>query len=116
PRRPRRGLDGRRPSARAGGLTAPRDCPACGGPLGPWRTAPAWAPTGPATCDLARCGRCGSAVTVECSATPGAGAGATTAAPEPAPPVAPPPPGPAPPEPAGRGAGLAAPILDAFVR
>jgi 2-polyprenyl-3-methyl-5-hydroxy-6-metoxy-1,4-benzoquinol methylase len=41
-------------------------CPACGGPLSPWRTVPSSEPQhGAARFTLERCGRCASAVTVE---------------------------------------------------
>ncbi|HET9073762.1 MAG TPA: class I SAM-dependent methyltransferase [Solirubrobacteraceae bacterium] len=44
---------------------AARVCPACGGPLSPWRTVESSeVGLGPASLDLARCVRCGSAVTL----------------------------------------------------
>jgi len=43
-----------------GGLT----CPACGGPLAPWRSVPASDPSLPGMFALARCAACGSAVTL----------------------------------------------------
>ncbi len=74
------------------------ECPACGGPLAPWRAVPASDPALPGTYELARCAACGTAVTL----------------------------GPPPPEEAHdagaygggapRGSGLAAPILRAFAR
>jgi SAM-dependent methyltransferase len=77
---------------------ADRACPACGGPLRPWRRAPDHEPASGATHVLLRCGECGSAVTAG-------------------------PPAPADAHEAGayrpgrpRGAGLAAPLLQAFDR
>ncbi len=46
-----------------GEARAPAACPACGGPLAPWRRAPAAEP-GLGAIALARCGRCGTAVTL----------------------------------------------------
>jgi SAM-dependent methyltransferase len=76
---------------------AGRSCPACGGALEAWRTVPGSDPALPGDYELARCARCGTAVTLA-----------------PAPPEA---------HEAGaygggrpRGAGLAAPLLRAFTR
>ena len=44
-------------------------CPACGGPLAPWRTVPAGEPSDERSYELVRCEECGSAV------TPGPGPG-----------------------------------------
>ena len=38
-------------------------CPACGGPLTPWRRAPDHEPDSAASYVLLRCGDCGTAVT-----------------------------------------------------
>jgi len=43
---------------------AQRPCPACGGPLAAWRTVPASDPALPGAYALARCGACGTAVTL----------------------------------------------------
>ncbi|WP_205695761.1 class I SAM-dependent methyltransferase [Conexibacter sp. SYSU D00693] len=40
-----------------------RGCPACGGPLVPWRTVPSSDPSAPGPVALQRCGTCGTAVT-----------------------------------------------------
>lgn len=42
---------------------AQRACPACGGPLVPWRTVPSSDPVAPGDVELWRCGTCGTAVT-----------------------------------------------------
>ena len=73
---------------------APEACPACGGPLAPWRCAPAAEPPH-APVALRRCARCGTAVTAAPAGSHESGAYA---------PVAP------------RGARLAAPVLAAFDR
>lgn len=39
-------------------------CPACGGPLAPWREVPSGEPRDPRRFELARCGLCGGAVTL----------------------------------------------------
>ncbi|HSO99286.1 MAG TPA: class I SAM-dependent methyltransferase [Solirubrobacteraceae bacterium] len=47
-------------------MPEPRPCPACGGPLAPWRRVPSSDPTAaPGWFDLLRCTRCASAVTIE---------------------------------------------------
>lgn len=43
---------------------AARACPACGGPLAPWRAVPGSDPALPGTYALDRCGACGTAVTL----------------------------------------------------
>jgi SAM-dependent methyltransferase len=72
----------------------PEACPACGGPLAPWRRAPAAEPPH-APVALRRCARCGTAVTVAPAGSHESGAYA---------PLTP------------RGARLAAPVLRAFDR
>jgi SAM-dependent methyltransferase len=45
--------------------SAPLTCPACGGPLAPWRSVESFEPTlGPRRLELARCVDCGTAVTL----------------------------------------------------
>lgn len=82
-------------------MVAPRSCPACGGPLAPWRSAaaaePPWTPMA-----LLRCGRCAGAVTADPSPEGASGGGAhETGAYAPTTP---------------RGSGLAAPLLRHFDR
>ena len=53
---------GRSPAAGGPGRAGP-GCPACGGPLAPWREVTAGEPSDPRSFPLLRCGACGSAVT-----------------------------------------------------
>ncbi len=73
-------------------------CPACGGPLVPWRTVPSGDPVAPGPVELWRCGTCGTAVTA--TPAPEADLHETGAYAEGAP----------------RGSGLASPLLARFDR
>ena len=77
---------------------AVRSCPACRGPLQPWRRVPDHEPGSPATHALLRCRSCGTAVTGGPPPPPGAHAAGAYRSGRP------------------RGAGLAAPLLRAFDR
>ncbi len=56
-------------------MTEGRSCPACGGPLSPWRTVPASDPVlRPAEFPLLRCPDCGTAVTDSVQSLPSQGA------------------------------------------
>jgi SAM-dependent methyltransferase len=74
-----------------------RACPACGGALVAWRTVPGSDPALPGDYELARCVRCGSAVTLAPTPAQAHEAGAYGGG-------------------APRGSGLAAPLLRAFAR
>jgi SAM-dependent methyltransferase len=74
-----------------------RACPACGGALAAWRTVPGSDPALPGDYELARCVRCGSAVTLAPAPPQAHEAGAYGGG-------------------APRGSGLAAPLLRAFAR
>ncbi|MDO9410020.1 MAG: hypothetical protein Q7T67_16505, partial [Patulibacter sp.] len=100
PAPPPTGATGAPTAARtATGDPAPDVCPACGGPLRPWRTVPTSDASLPGVFDLLRCGSCGSAVTAGAPPTfEDAHDGGSYATRRP------------------RGSGLAAPLLHAFDR